>query len=113
MTSTSTLLLLALAATPAGDPPWWYNMLPILGMIPIFYFLMFRPQMRAQKAQRDKLSGLKKGDTVVTAGGLIGKVIKLDDKVVDVELGPNVRVRAVRSTIADVLAPGTTAPAND
>jgi preprotein translocase subunit YajC len=113
MTSLSTLHLLALAATPAGDPPWWLNLLPIVGMVAVFYFLMIRPQMRQQKAQRDKLGALKKGDSVVTAGGLIGKVIKLDDKIVELELAPNVKVRAVRTTIGDVLAPGANAPAND
>ena len=91
----------------------WLNFLPIAGMVAVFYFLMIRPQMRQQKAQREKLGGLKKGDSVVTAGGLIGKVIKLDDNVVELELAPNVKVRAVRSTIGDVLAPGANAPAND
>lgn len=113
MTSLSLLHVLALAAAPAGDPPVWLNFLPIVGMVGIVYFMMIRPQMRQQKEQRDKLGGLKKGDTVVTAGGLIGKIIKLDDKVVDLELGPNIKVRAVRGTIADVLPAGTNAPAND
>ena len=113
MTSLSLLHVLASAAAPAGDPPMWLSFLPIAGMIAVFYFLMIRPQMRQQKAQREKLGALKKGDTVVTAGGLIGKVIKLDDKVVDLELAPNVKVRAVRTTIGDVLAPGANAPAND
>ena len=113
MTSLSILDVLALAAAPAGDPPAWLTVLPYLGIIPIFYFLLLRPQMRQQKAQRDKLRALKKGDTVVTAGGLIGKVIKFDDKVVDLELAPNVKVRAVKATISDVLAPGTNTPAND
>ena len=113
MTSLSLLHILALGAAPAGDPPVWLTYLPIVGMVAIVYFMMIRPQMRQQKAQRDKLGALKKGDTVVTAGGLIGKVIKFDDKVVDLELAPNVKVRAVRATIADLLPPGTNAPAND
>ena len=113
MTSLSLLHVLASAAAPAGDPPMWLNILPIVGMVAVFYFLMIRPQMRQQKAQREKLGALKKGDTVVTAGGLLGKVIKFDDKVVELELAPNVKVRAVRSTIGDVLPPGTNAPAND
>ena len=100
------------AGTAAAAPPGWLQFLPIVGMVAIFWFLLIRPQMRQQKAQRDKIAGVKKGDQVVTAGGLIGKVLKVDDAHVELELGPNVKVRAVRSTIADVLQPGG-APAND
>ena len=69
--------------------------------------------MRRQKEQQAKIAGLKKGDSVVTAGGLIAKVIKVDDATVDLELGPNVRVKAVRATLGDVIPPTGSAPAND
>jgi preprotein translocase subunit YajC len=82
-------------------------------MAGIFYFLILRPQMRRQKEQQAKIAGLKKGDSVVTAGGLIAKVIKVDDQTVDLELGPNVRVKAVRATLGDVIPPIGSAPAND
>ena len=100
------------AATPA-EPPAYLQFLPLVAMAGIFYFLILRPQMRRQKEQQAKIAGLKKGDQVVTGGGLIGKVIKVDDTTVDLELGPNVRVRAVRATLGDVLPPGGSAPAND
>ena len=101
------------AAAGAAEPPAWLTWLPILGMIAIFWFLIIRPQMRQQKAQRDKIAAIKKGDQVVTAGGLIAKVIKVDEHYVDLELGPNVKVKAVKSTIGDIIPPGGTPAAND
>lgn len=107
----STLLVLA-AAAPAAGPPGWVQILPLLAMGVIFWFLVFRPQMRRQKEHQAKIAGLQKGDRVVTAGGLIGKIVRLDDQYVDLELAPNVKVKAVRSTIGDVIPAGG-APAND
>lgn len=101
-----------LAAASAGAPPAWTSFIPFVGMGLVFYFFLLRPQMQQQKAQRAKIAGLKRGDQVVTAGGLVGRVVKVDEGYVDLELGPNVKVRAVRSTIADVVQPGGT-PAND
>jgi preprotein translocase subunit YajC len=107
---TSTLLILSAAA--AGSPPAWTTFIPFVGMGLVFYFFLLRPQMQQQKSQKTKIDGIKKGDQVVTAGGLIGKVLRVDDAHVELELGPNVKVRAVRSTISDVLQPGGQ-PAND
>ncbi|KUR71092.1 preprotein translocase subunit YajC [Novosphingobium fuchskuhlense] len=112
----SALLTLLAAAVPAATdngPPIYIAAIPYVGMAAVLYFLILRPQMRRQKEQQAKIAGLKKGDQVVTGGGLIGKVIKVDDTTVDLELGPNVRVRAVRATLGDVLPPGGSAPAND
>ena len=101
------------AAASAGEaPPAWLQFLPLVAMGVIFWFLILRPQMRRQKEQRTKIAALKKGDQVLTGGGLIGKVIRVDDHYVDVELAPGLKVKAVKSTIADVIAP-TGAPAND
>jgi preprotein translocase subunit YajC len=107
------MLDLLSAAASAAEPPVWLSWLPIIGMIAVFWFLIIRPQMRQQKAQREKIAAIKKGDQVVTAGGLIGKVIKVDEHYVDLELGPNVRVKAVKSTIGDIVPPGGAAAAND
>ena len=102
-----------LAAAAAGAaPPVWITWLPIVGMIAIFWFLLIRPQMRQQKLHRDKIGGLKKGDQVVTAGGLVAKVLKVDDQYVDLELGQGIKVKAVKQTIGDVIPPAGTA-AND
>lgn len=107
------LTTLSAAAANAGQPPAWMSFLPLVAMGFIFWFLILRPQMRQQKEHRAKLAGLKKNDMVVTAGGLIGKVIKLDDHYVELELGPNMKVKAVRSTIGDVVPPAGATPAND
>lgn len=101
-----------LAAASASSPPAWTSFIPFVGMGLVFYFFLLRPQMQQQKAQRAKIAGIKKGDSVITGGGLLAKVIKVDEHQVDLELGPNVKVRALRSTIADVVQPGGTA-AND
>ncbi len=107
------LSILSAAAANAGQPPAWMSFLPLVAMGFIFWFLILRPQMRQQKEHKAKIGALKKGDMVVTAGGLIGKVLKIDDNYVDLELAPNVKVKAVRSTIGDVIPPVGTAPAND
>jgi preprotein translocase subunit YajC len=99
-------------AAGAGAPPGWVQFLPIIGMVLIFWFLIIRPQMKRQKEHQTKVAALKKGDSVVTAGGLIGKVVKVDDTYVELDLGPNVRVKAIKQTIGDVITPGGT-PAND
>lgn len=104
---------LSLIATAAGAPPAWVSFLPLLGMFVIFWFLILRPQMKRQKELQNKLGGLKKGDQVLTAGGLLGKVVKIDEHYVDLDLGPNVRVKALKSTIADVVPPIGSTPAND
>lgn len=101
------------AAASAEAPPAWIQFLPIVGMIAIFWFLIIRPQMRRAKEHQQKISALKKGDQVVTAGGLIAKVVKVDDTYAELELAKGIRVRAVKSTIGDIVPPGNTAPAND
>jgi len=100
------------AGTAAAAPPGWLQFLPIVGMVAIFWFLIIRPQMRQQKAHREKVAGVKKGDQVITAGGLLGKVIKVDDQYAEIEIAQGVRVKAVKSTIGDIVPPGGT-PAND
>lgn len=104
--------LLAAAAGAAAAPPAWINFLPIIGMIAIFWFLIIRPQMKRQKEHQQKVAAMKKGDQVVTAGGLVGKVVKVDDVYVELDLGTNVRVKAIKATIGDIIPPGGT-PAND
>ncbi|MFM2371467.1 MAG: hypothetical protein RIS85_1189 [Pseudomonadota bacterium] len=107
------LTTLSAAAANAGQPPAWMSFLPLVAMGFIFWFLILRPQMRQQKDHRAKIANLKKNDMVVTAGGLVGKVLKIDDHYVELELGPNVKVKAVRSTIGDVVPPAGATPAND
>ncbi len=100
------------AAANAEAPPAWMGWLPIVGMIAIFWFLIIRPQMKQAKQHREKVAGLKKGDQVVTQGGIMGKVTKVDDNYADVEIAQGVKVKVVKSTIGDIVPPGGTA-AND
>jgi preprotein translocase subunit YajC len=103
-----------IAAVPADAPPAFLTWLPIIGMILIFWFLIIRPQMKRQKEHAAKIAGLKRGDQVVTAGGLVGKITKVDDHHAEVELAQGVRVKAVKHTIGDVIDPkAAPAKAND
>ncbi len=101
-----------LSAGAAAGAPGWTGFLPIIGMIAIFWFLIIRPQMRQQKLHREKIASVKKNDQVVTAGGIVGKVIKVDDNYADIEIAQGVRVKVVKSTIGDIVPAGGT-PAND
>jgi preprotein translocase subunit YajC len=107
----SLLPLLAAAGAPA-EPPVWLQFLPLVAMVVIFWFLILRPQMRRQKEHQTKIAAIKKGDQVLTGGGLVGKVLKVDEHYAELELGQNVKVKALKSTIADVIPPGGAA-AND
>lgn len=104
--------LLAVTST-AAQPPVWLQILPWVAIFAVFWFLMIRPQLRQQKAHREKVEGLKRGDEVVTAGGLVGKITKVEDQFVELELAKGVKVRAVRQTIGEVLSGKTAKPAND
>jgi preprotein translocase subunit YajC len=85
--------------------------LPLVAIFIIFYFLLIRPQQRRVKEHRALIDAVKRGDVVVTGGGLIGKVTKVEDAEVEVEVAANVRVRVVKSTLTEVRAKGE--PAND
>ncbi|GAA0742583.1 preprotein translocase subunit YajC [Sphingomonas sp. ABOLD] len=85
---------------------------PLVLIFVVFYFLMIRPQQKRMKALQNAVNSVKKNDTVITAGGLIGKVTKVDETEVEIELGPNVKVRAIKSTLAEVRPHGAK-PAND
>lgn len=89
------------------------SLLPLVLIFVVFYFLMIRPQQKRMKALQDSVAAVKKGDTVVTAGGLIGKVTKVDETEVEIELGANTRVRAIKATLAEVRPLGGAKPAND
>jgi preprotein translocase subunit YajC len=86
---------------------------PLVLIFVVFYFLLIRPSQNQAKQLKARLSAIKRGDKVVTAGGIVGVVKKLTDGAaeIDVEIAPNVTVSVVRSTITSVLAPPE--PAND
>jgi preprotein translocase subunit YajC len=87
----------------------WVQLVPFFVMIAIFYFLLIRPQQRKQRELQDWLKSLKKGDDVVTTGGLVGRISGLTDQIVTLELQEKVRVRVLRSHIAGK-APGANGP---
>src|ERR1700754_2031955 len=103
------------AAGAAGDPTSAIIMqlAPLALIFVVFYFLLIRPQQQARKRHMDMVAALKKGDVVVTSGGLIGKVKSVADDEVRLELAPNVDVRVVRGTIGEVRSKTDPAPAND
>ena len=78
---------------------------PLILIFAIMYFLLIRPQQKKVKEHKAMVDGLRRGDQVITAGGLIGKVVKVkDDGELEVELADNVKVRVVQSTIATVVS---------
>lgn len=87
--------------------------MPLVAMALIFWFLIIRPQMRRQKEQVNKIAAIKKGDQVLTGGGIVGKVVKVDEYYAEIEIAQGVKVKTVKSTISDVIAPTGSAPAND
>ncbi|GGE07030.1 preprotein translocase subunit YajC [Polymorphobacter glacialis] len=86
---------------------------PYIAIFAIFYFLMIRPQQRRAKDHRAMIEAVKKGDEVVTGGGLIGKVIRVNDGEIEIELSPQVKVRALKGTLSDVRTKTLPAAAND
>lgn len=103
------------AAQEAGGPAGGIlgQLLFFVPLILIFYFLLIRPANQRQKRHKEMVEAVKKGDTVVTAGGLIGKVTKVAETEITVEVAEGVRVRTVRAMIADVRDKGAPVPAND
>ena len=89
------------------NDPFLLNILPLVLLFGIFYFLIIRPQQQRVKAHQAMVAAVKRGDTVVTAGGLIGKVSKVkDDGEVMVEIADNVQVRELKSTLTEVRSKG-------
>ncbi len=98
-------------AAPGGGG-FLLGLAPMLLIFVIFYFLLIRPQQKRMKSHQAMLGAVKRNDVVVTSGGLIGKVTKVDEAEVEVELAPNVRVRVVKGMLAEVREAGGK-PAND
>lgn len=85
---------------------------PILLILVIGYFLMIRPQTKRMKEQQAAINAIKKGDEVTTAGGIVGKVTKVSDATIELEIAQGVRVKVVKSTLQGVARRGDL-PAND
>jgi preprotein translocase subunit YajC len=100
----------------AQAAPGMFDMLnslivPTMLIIGIMYFLMIRPQQKRLKEHRDMVASIRRGDTVVTSGGIIGKVAKVDENELQVEIADGVKIKVVRSTVSEVRGKGEVAPA--
>jgi preprotein translocase subunit YajC len=94
----------ASGATPGGD---FMTFLPMIAIIVVFYFLLIRPQQKRAKETKSMLEALQKGDEIVTAGGVVGRISKLTDAYASVEVAPNVEMTVQRNAISLVLPKGT------
>jgi preprotein translocase subunit YajC len=86
-------------------------LIPTMLIIGIMYFLMIRPQQKRLGDHRDMVAAIRRGDTIVTSGGIIGKVAKVDDEELQVEITDGVKIKVVRSTVSEVRGKGEAAPA--
>ncbi len=111
MLPNSLLLAAPVPAAPAGGGLLEMLLLPV-GMIVIFYFLLIRPQNNRMKKHREMIANMKKGDTVITQGGIIGRIFKLADDEVTIDTGEGGKLRVVRSMVVDIKRKND-APAND
>jgi len=93
------------AAAPAGAD--LMSFLPIIAIFVVFYFLLIRPQQKRAKETRAMLDALQKGDEVVTAGGIVGRISKIDAQYVTVEIAANTEITVQRAAISQLLPKGT------
>ena len=96
----------AFAQEAGGAAPGFdlISLLPLVLIFVVFYFLLIRPQQKKMKLHREMISALKRGDKVLTAGGIIGNIVKVEDGELLVEIAKDVRVRVARGTVSDVLS---------
>jgi len=97
----------AQAAAPTGGGGLLIQLLPFILIFAIIYFLILRPQQKRAKAHRELVSALRRGDAIVTSGGIIGKVAKvIDDHEISVEVAEGIRIKILRSSVTDVRSKG-------
>lgn len=95
------------AATGGGAESSLLSLLPLVLMFVVLYFIMIRPQMKRQKEHKAMVEALAKGDEIVTAGGLLGRVSKLGDTYVHIEAATGIELQVQRSSVVQVLPKGT------
>jgi preprotein translocase subunit YajC len=95
-------------AAPASSPTdSLLTFLPMVAIFVVFYFLLIRPQQKKQKEARAMLESLNKGDEVVTAGGVVGRIAKLNEQYATIEIAPNTEMVVQRGAISQLLPKGT------
>jgi preprotein translocase subunit YajC len=117
MTASSPLVL-ADAAAPVMDGLGAFmagpgQFLPLLLILALFYVMIWMPQQRRAKEHAARIAGIKRGDTVVLSSGLIGKVVRVEEAEVGLEIAQNTTVKVVKTMVAEVRSRGEPAPAND
>lgn len=90
-------------APPAGGAGGFASLVPLILMFVIFYFLLIRPQQKKAKEHREMIGNLKKGDRIMTNGGLHGQIVGLDDQTLSLEIAEKVRVKINRGYVASLL----------
>jgi preprotein translocase subunit YajC len=113
MFATPAMAQTANTAADGGMAAQLTGILPFVAIFVLFYFLMIRPQQKRAKEHQAMLGQIKRSDTVVLASGIIGKVTKVEDAEVHVEIAPNTVVKVIKGTISEVRTRGEPAPAND
>ena len=95
----------AMAQGAGGGSGFLIQIAPLVLIFAVFYFLLIRPQQKKMKDHRTMVESLTKGDKIVTAGGLLGTIAKIeDDRIASVEISDNIKVKVVRSTITEVIS---------
>ena len=91
----------------AGGEPTWMPLVMMGGIIVLFYFMLIRPQNKRRKEHMSLIAGLEKGDEIVTAGGIVGQINKVEDDFVKVQIGQNLEMRIQKSAVGATLPKGT------
>ena len=100
------------AGTPAGDP-LLTMLLPMAIVFAIFYFLVIRPQNKRLKDHKAKIEAVRRGDSVITGGGILAKVTHIRENEIEVEIAPNVRIKVLKTSLTDVVSKPEPVSAND
>jgi preprotein translocase subunit YajC len=115
--SVSTALVLAQASAPVGGVPGFLQaegpFILIIPIVVLYFVMIIRPQQKRAREHAARIAAVKRGDTVVMSSGMIGKVVRVEEAEVGVEIAQNVTVKVVKSMIAEVRTRGEPAPAND
>lgn len=101
-------LLMAPTPTDGSQPPAWVQLLPLVILFVLMYFVLLRPQMKRQKEQEKLIAAVKTGDRVLAAGGIYGTITNIKDHVVVLKIADNVKIEVQRSTITSVEKPEAT-----
>jgi preprotein translocase subunit YajC len=97
----------AFAQSAGGGDPGFIGFLPIILMFVLLYFLMIRPQMKRSKEQKQMVEALQKGDEVIAAGGVLGRITRIGDAYVSLEVAPNMEISIQRAAVQMLLPKGT------